>query len=182
MPQIIDFINSYYKIIGIVISVITIFFGYKKLKISLRKDKIDQLDHDNKKPSFYLYLHQGYRLYDKGKKKYKFLLFNLDVSNKSSSKITVTPFIILKVRGIDNKIKISHDKNLFLDKYHSKIEKFDNNIYLDERGKKSGWIISQIPNELIDKRIDYVEVICQDTLGNLSKVEYYLLKDIIYED
>ena len=147
-----------------------------------RKDKIDNTDFENKKTNFSIYLHQGYRLFDKEKKKLKFLLFNLDISNKSTSKITVTPFVIAKVKDIGGKIKLLHNKELFLEEYHSKIEKFESNISIEERGKKSGWIICEIPAELINKRIEYLEVFCEDTLGNVSKVEFYLLKDMFYED
>lgn len=183
MQEILDLILANKKwLIGIILTVIALYLGYRKLKIMSRKDKMDKTDFENKKSSFSLYLHQGYRLFDKEKKKLKFLLFNIDVSNKSSSKITVTPYINVKLIDIESKIKLLHNKELFLQEYHSKIEKFENNISIEERGKKSGWIISELPAELIDKRIEYIEVLCEDTSGNVSKVKYYLLKDIYYED
>jgi hypothetical protein len=169
-------------LIGIILTLIGLCFGYKRLKIMSRKDKIDSTDFENKKPNFLVYLHQGYRLFDKEKKKLKFLLFNLDISNKSSSKITVTPSVNVKLKDIGSKIKLLHDKGLFLQEYHSKIEKLETNVSIEERGKKSGWIICEIPAEIIDKRIEYLEILCEDTSGNISKAEFYLLKDIYYED
>lgn len=162
-------------LIGTFLTLVALYFGYKKLKIMSRKDKNDNIN-------FSVYIHQGYRLFDKEKKKLKFLLFNLNVSNKSTSKITVTPFVNVKLKDIESKIKLLHNKELFLEEYHSKIEKFESNISIEERGKKSGWIICEIPTVLIDKRIEYLEVFCEDTSGNISKVEFYLLKDIYYED
>lgn len=183
MQEIIDLILTNKKwLIGTFLTLVALYFGYKRLKIMSRKDKIDNTDFENKKSNFSVYLHQGYRLFDKEKKKLKFLLFNLDVSNKSTSKITVTPFVNVKLKDIASKIKLLHNKELFLQEYHSKIEKFESNISIEERGKKSGWIICEIPAELIDKRIEYLEVLCEDTSGNVSKVEFYLLKDIYYED
>jgi|GEM_PF-628512 len=182
MQQILDLILANKKwVIGTVITLIGLYFAYKRLKIMSRKHRIDNYEFENKKSNFSVYLHQGYRLFDKDKKKIKFLLFNLDVSNKSSSKITVTPYLNIKLKDIDGKIKLLHSKELFLEEYHSKIEKFENNISIEERGKKSGWIISEIPTELINKRIEYIEVLCEDTSGNVSKVDFYLLKDIYYE-
>lgn len=182
MQEILDLVLANKRwLIGTIITLIALCFGYQRLKIMSRKDKIDNTDFENKKSNFSVYLHQGYRLFDKEKKKLKFLLFNLDVSNKSSSKITVTPYINVKLKDIESKIKLTHNKELFLQEYHSKIEKFENNISIEERGKKFGWIISEIPAELIDKRIEYLEVLCEDTSGNVSKVEFYLLKDIYYE-
>tara|TARA_R110002073_G_scaffold72537_1_gene177061 strand:- start:21373 stop:21933 length:561 start_codon:yes stop_codon:yes gene_type:complete len=183
MQEIFNLFNSDKRwLIATIIGLIGLYFGYKRIRIMSRKDKIDKTDFDNKKSNFSLYLHQGYRLFDKDKQKLKFLLINIDISNKSSSKITVSPYIYVKLKGVNEKIKLLHDKHLFLEKYHSKIEKFDNNISIEEKGKKSGWIITEIPYELIDKRIEYIEIFCEDTLGNVSKVEFYLLKDIYYED
>ena len=183
MQTIIDLILANKKwLIGTFLTLVALKFGYMRLKIMYRKDKIDNSDFENKKSNFSVYLHQGYRLFDKEKKKLNFFLFNLDVSNKSTSKITVTPFVNIKLKDIDNKIKLLHNKELFLQEYHSKIEKFESNISIEEKGKKSGWIICEIPAELIDKRIEYLEVLCEDTSGNVSKFELYLLKDIYYED
>ena len=183
MQEILNLILTNKKwVIGTVLTLIALYFGYRRYKIMSEKSKIDKTDFENKKPNFFLYFHQGYRLFDKDKKKLKFLLINIDISNKSTSKITVTPYIYIKLKEVQQKIKLFHNSQLFLEKYHSKIEKFENHVIIEERGKKSGWIISKIPNELVDQRIEYIDIICEDTLGNISKVKFYLLKDIYFED
>lgn len=182
MLNILDYIVSDAKwFIATVISLLALFFAFLRIRIMSRKDKIDRKEFETKKPNFQLYFHQGYRLFDKEKENLRFLLANIDISNKSSTKITVSPYIYIKLKNFNEKIKLYHNKNLFLPGYHDKIEKLENNISIEERGIKSGWIITRIPKDLIDKRIEYIEIYCEDTNGTISKVEVYILKDIFYE-
>lgn len=160
----------------------SVYFGYKRLKIMRRKEKMDIEDFNNKKINFSIYLHQGYRLFDDNKEGVKYLLFNIDILNKSASKITITPLVHVKIKSNPNKIVLQHERQLFIEEYHKNIEKLDNNISLEERGKKTGWIIFEIPKEIVDKRIDVIEVICQDTNSNEVKADFYLLKDLYYEN
>ena len=79
-------------------------------------------------------------------------------------------------------IKLSHDKNLFHKKYHSQIERYSNNIQLEPKDIKYGWVIFQIPEILKNRRIERYRIIVQDVENNISKAECLLIKEIHYDD
>ena len=168
--------------IGILISLVSLIFGYYKLRIMRRKDNIDRTDFKNKLANFSIYIHEGYRLFEKNDRNCKYLLFQIDLINKSTSKITLSPSLNLKIKGTKNKVFLQHNKSFFKDHLHKNIDKFDNNISLEEKGLKTGWIIFKMPSELNDKRVEVIEVICKDTHGKRAKTEFYLLRDIQYEN
>ena len=91
-------------------------------------------------------------------------------------------FSVYIENGIIRTIKLSHNKNLFHKKYHSQIEKYDNNIRLEPKDIKYGWVIFQIPEILKNRRIERYRIIVQDVENNVSKAESLLIKEIHYDD
>lgn len=182
MKQIKDYLLNNLEPIGIFISLALLFLAISRQILLIRKDKIDQKEFKNKKVDFSIYIQDGYRLICNTNQS-AFLLFNIVLSNKASSKISLVPKlnIFFKTEKL-NKVILNHDKNLFIDELHSTIDKFDNSISLEEKEIKSGWIIAKIPDEVIGKRINRIEILLSDSQENKNTCEYYLLRDISYEN
>ena len=146
-------------IIGIIIGIITLFITMRQIIISNQKHRMDKEDFISKKPNFSVYIENCYRN-------------------------TVLPKLEIDYieNGIIRTIKLSHDKNLFHKKYHSQIEKYDNNIRLEPKDIKYGWVIFQIPEILKNRRIERYRIIVQDVENNVSKAESLLIKEIHYDD
>ena len=156
-------------IIGIIIGIITLFITMRQIIISNQKHRMDKEDFISKRPNFSVYIENCYRI------------------SYNSSKHTHAVFCItIKIDYIENgiirTIKLSHDKNLFHKKYHSQIEKYDNNIRLEPKDIKYGWVIFQIPEILKNRRIERYRIIVQDVENNVSKAESLLIKEIHYDD
>lgn len=77
---------------------------------------------------------------------------------------------------------ITKKRLFFHKKYHSQIEKYDNNIRLEPKDIKYGWVIFQIPEILKNRRIERYRIIVQDVENNVSKAESLLIKEIHYDD
>ena len=67
-------------------------------------------------------------------------------------------------------------KTYFIKKYHSQIERYSNNIQLEPKDIKYGWVIFQIPEILKNRRIERYRIIVQDVENNISKAECLLIK------
>lgn len=72
--------------------------------------------------------------------------------------------------------------NYLMKKSILKIDKFGKNIQLDGNDIKSGWIIFQLPDYLLTKRIEQYEIVIKDGKNNTSTSSCLLVKEIHYED
>ncbi|KAA3704664.1 hypothetical protein F3F78_06575 [Bacteroides salyersiae] len=144
---------------------------------------MDKEDFISKKPNFSVYIENCYRI-SYNSSKHTHAVFCITIKNKSSYRNTVLPKLEIDYieNGIIRTIKLSHDKNLFHKKYHSQIEKYDNNIRLEPKDIKYGWVIFQIPEILKNRRIERYRIIVQDVENNVSKAESLLIKEIHYDD
>lgn len=178
-----EFIKANNIIIGTIVSIITLFITMRQIMISNQKHRMDKEDSISRKPNFSIYIENCYRI-SYYSSTHTHAVFCITIKNKSSYRNTVIPK--LEIDYIENSIlrtiKLSHDKNLFHKKYHSQIEKYGNNIQLEPKDIKCGWIIFQIPEILKNKRIEKYRIIIQDVENNISKEECLLIKEIHYED
>lgn len=178
-----DFIKDNAIIITISISFIALVVAIFRIKILREKHRIDKEEFANKKSNFSVFLEDCYRV-SYSTSKIMNILFSIMITNRSSSKNTIIPK--LEIDYIENNktrtVKLSHNNGLFDKKHHGKIDKFTNNIQLDAKDIKSGWIIFQMPENLQDKRIERYRVIIQDGENNISNAESLLIKDIHYDD
>jgi len=110
-------------------------------------------------------------------------LFDVRINNHSTIKSSLLPK--LKIVYFLNEIQkteiyTEHDPELFHSNFHHALSKFPKQIRIEDREIKSGWIIFKFPKNLIGKRVDYYEIIIEDTLGNNSSVICNLIKEIDY--
>lgn len=82
----------------------------------------------------------------------------------------------------ERSVDLSHAPELFSDKMHPQIERLGKEIQLDSNDIKSGWIIFQLPNYLLTKRIEQYEIVITDGKNNTSNSSCFLVKEIHYED
>ena len=166
-------------IIGTIIGIITLFITIRQIRISNQKHRMDKEDFISKKPN----IENCYRI-SYNSSKHTHAVFCIIIKNKSSYRNTVLPKLEIDYieSGIIRTIKLSHDKNLFHKKYHSQIERYSNNIQLEPKDIKYGWVIFQIPEILKNRRIERYRIIVQDVENNISKAECLLIKEIHYDD
>lgn len=178
-----DLLKENAVIVTISISFIALIVAILRTRILIQKHRIDKEEFVSKKSNFSIFLEDCYRI-SYSSSKTKNVLFSIMITNKSSSRNTVIPKLEIDYieNNITRTIKLSHNPNLFHEKYHSRIDKLGNSIQLDPKDIKSGWIISQIPENLRNKRIEKYRVIIQDGKDNTSEEESLLIKDIHYDD
>lgn len=87
-----------------------------------------------------------------------------------------------KENTTEHTVDLSHAPELFNEKKHPQIDKFGKNIQLDGNDIKSGWIIFQLPDYLLTKRIEQYEIVIKDGKNNTSTSSCLLVKEIHYED
>lgn len=178
-----EFIKENDVIINITICIITLFITMRQIWISNQKHRMDKEDFISKKPNISIYIENCYRIsYNSSKNTHA--IFCITIRNKSSYRNTVLPELEIDYieNGILRTIKLSHDKNLFHKKYHFQIEKYGNNIQLEPKDIKYGWVIFKIPEILKNRRIERYRIIVQDVDNNVSKAECLLIKEIHYDD
>ena len=170
-------------IITTIISVIGLWFAYVRIRIMCQKHKMDKQEFNNKKEKFSIFIIDYYRLSYKSIQKVH-VLFSIKIFNRSQNKNTVYP--LLRIHYSDNmterSVDLSHAPELFSDKMHPQIERLGKEIQLDSNDIKSGWIIFQLPNYLLTKRIEQYEIFITDGKNNTSNSSCFLVKEIHYED
>jgi hypothetical protein len=171
------------SIIGLIISFVGIVFAYVRIRIMCQKHKMDKQEFNNKKEKFSVFIIDYYRLSYKSIQNVH-ILFNIKILNQSQSRNTVYP--TLRVHYKDNMtertIDLSHAPELFNEKMHPQIDRLGKDIQLDSNDIKSGWVIFNLPNFLLTKRIEQYEIVIKDGKNNTSNSSCLLVKEIHYED
>lgn len=170
--------------IAVTISCITLIIATITLIMNRKKFSLDRIDFENRKSKFSLYLENSYRFQNKLEEE-KFLLFDIRITNHSSTKNSLVPKLEIDYfseGNNKNKIIVEHNPDIFDLNYHNNLTKLSREIRVDEKEIKSGWIIFKFPYPLMGKRINSYEISLNDSAGNTSKVICNLIKDIIYEN
>lgn len=166
----------------IIISFLLLTIAFLTYRINRRKFKFDKTDFENKKSKFSVYLGNSYRFNYKVENE-KFLLFDIRINNYSTLKTSFSAklkIVYFLKENQKTEILIEHNPNLFHDEYHNNLTKFSKQIRIEDREIKSGWLIFNCPKNLLEKRVDYYEIILEDVLGNKSNVICNLIKEIDY--
>lgn len=166
----------------VIVGTIALIIAICTLIINRKKFFFDKTDFENKKARFLLYLENSYRFQKKEDE--KFLLFDIRITNFSSTKNSLIPKLKIEYFSDNvtkNKILLEHNPELFDLNLHNNLTKLSREIRTDEKEIKSGWIIFKFPEHLKGKRIELYELSLNDSIGNSSIVVCNLIKDIIYD-
>lgn len=171
------------SIFGLIISFIGLIFACVRIRILYQKHKMDKQEFNNKKEKFSIFIVDYYRLSYKSIHNIH-ILFNIRILNQSQNNNTVYPILRIhyKENTTEHTVDLSHAPELFNEKKHPQIDKFGKNIQLDGNDIKSGWIIFQLPDYLLTKRIEQYEIVIKDGKNNTSTSSCLLVKEIHYED
>ncbi len=183
MEEIMDFcwkiIDNNSKIIGILMgipAVLAPIFLYKNYKIN--KKQADQSIN-----RFSVYINQGFRSING---KTINILLNIEVTNQSKQRITLTPSLklfYLDQSLIERSVSIMYDKSKLENNNEvSNLEELPTSIGLDALDIKIGWVNFTLPNHLKESRIEKYSVFISDNEGNQKSTDILLLKDIINEE
>ena len=163
--------------IPIAIGVVGLIFGLWRLILYTIKTINDFKNFKNSKAKFSIYLEDGYRLHINNEK--IFMLFNVRITNNSSSKNSLISIVEVEYSG--NLVKIKHNAELFKEIPLKNLTGLSTSIKLDEKEIKSGWLIFNYPKSLENKLIELIRVKVEDGNGQKAEVSSVIIKDVVHE-
>lgn len=167
------------------ISIWTIFASIAAIVSSIsayRNSKFAQKNYVDKQSNFSLYIIKSFRWSSVIDSKQKFLLFNVEISNKSESKnsykseLEIEYFRKNESRG---KLKLPHNESLSKNIIKPELIFFPNEIRVDERGIQSKWLIFEQPQGFFKKnRILEYSIELTDTHGKTKIARILIMNEI----
>ncbi|HEY2584074.1 MAG TPA: hypothetical protein VGI43_19855 [Mucilaginibacter sp.] len=179
--KILGLTNLQIAFIAVIIAALALLCSIWYNRIFKKTYKLAKLEHESKLSNFSVYLVDAFRLSINDSSK-KYILFNITVSNKSTSKYSFAASLEIQYVRSDN----SREHMLFdyidLDiksVIGKKLTFFPRDIKLDEKTLESKWLVFEYPiNILKSYRIEKYIVKIKDIEGNYKNSEVFLLKDI----
>lgn len=158
-----------FSIVGFIISFLTFI-------IYIKKSKLDFKDLKNKESSFSIYLEDSCKINIKTDRVY--ILFNVQITNHSSSKNSVKPTI--EIQYLEYVLKLNHKKSFFDEIPRKDLICLETIINLDEKEMKSGWLIFKYPIEIENKLIKKFTIKIEDGNNRKAQVSSLLIREVAY--
>jgi len=173
-------IKDYAPIITISISLLALLISGLNARISKKSYRVNKQQFKNKLSKFDFYLIDSHCISIENE---RLLLFHITVTNKSETKNSFTPSLILEYYNSENysmKMRLQHNPNLSEKIVNHSFTYYSRDIFLSDKESISKWLIFGYNIEITKgKRIDNYTLNLRDVNNNQVEVSSFLMKELI---
>lgn len=175
-------IEHIFEISAFLVSLIAILISIRSNTISKKAYLLSQKEFKNKQSKFKLYLIDSHSF---SKEKFKYLLFQLTITNLSEIKNSFKIHLEIEYTKTDNsisKIKLDYSPEIASVLTENTFSFFDKNVSISEKENISNWLIFRTPLEFIEiNKIESYIVCFTDVEDNRENVSSVLINELRYE-